>query len=93
MSPVRIRIVSLASGPPTPFDGEYVVEYDPGHDGVDREGRRMNCHLVTTPILEDALALTSAEAFELWRRVDPRHPARLDGRPNRPLTAFTVEIG
>jgi len=29
-------------------------------------------------------------AFEAWRQVSPTMPTRPDGRPNRPLTAFTI---
>jgi hypothetical protein len=31
--------------------------------------------------------------IELWQRVDEREPIRAtDGRPNKPLTAYTVEF-
>lgn len=33
-----------------------------------------------------------AEAFEYWQTQSKTHPTRPDGRPNRPLTAYTVEI-
>jgi len=35
---------------------------------------------------------TFAEAFEYWRGISKVRPIRTDGKPNRPLTAFTVEI-
>ena len=35
---------------------------------------------------------TYREAFEAWRAVPESRPVRPDGEPNRPLTAFTVEI-
>ena len=31
-------------------------------------------------------------ALECWRTQSTRHPLRADGKPNRPLTAFSVEI-
>jgi len=41
----------------------------------------------------EALAFGSyREAFEAWRAVPECCPLRDDGEPNRPLTAFTVEI-
>ena len=64
-------------------------EYDPSRDGVDPNGRTMSAHLVTTPDRDKALDLPIAEIFELWRR---SHGIRPDGEPNRPLTAFNVEI-
>ena len=40
-----------------------------------------------------ALRFDSAtEAMQLWRTVSSRTPTRPDGKPNRPLTAFTVAI-
>lgn len=45
--------------------------------------------------VEEALHFASEEqAIEVYRSVLPSQPVRpWDGRPNRPLTAFTVEIG
>ena len=82
-----LRIHGLASGQPTPYDETYLWRFDfegcaPGE---------MQLHTVATPHLAtkypDALA-----ALEAWRTVDPRAPLRADGRPNRPLTAFSVTI-
>lgn len=73
----------------TPFDGQYVVEYDPSRPGTDPQGNPMLCHLVTTPDRDKALDLSPDQAIALWRQ---DHGLRPDGKPNRPLTAFTVEI-
>lgn len=35
---------------------------------------------------------TVADALALWRQVSTVWPKRPDGKPNRPLTAFTVEV-
>jgi hypothetical protein len=35
---------------------------------------------------------TVAEAMKLWRTQPKRRPYREDGKPNRPLTAYTVNI-
>ena len=32
------------------------------------------------------------EAFELYRKISVKQPLRADGKPNRPLTAFTVSF-
>lgn len=88
-----IQIEGLIAGAPTAFDGQYLVEYDPERDGVDPEGRPMDAHVVTTAELEEAQRFDSAtDATECWRQVCERRPIRGDGRPNRPLTAFTVAI-
>lgn len=31
-------------------------------------------------------------AFETWRKTSEKYPVRPDGKPNRPLTAYTAEI-
>lgn len=35
---------------------------------------------------------TAREALTYWRQISRTVPLRPDGRPNRPLTAFTVEV-
>jgi hypothetical protein len=35
---------------------------------------------------------TAGEAWMLWRRPSRVRPVRADGKPNRPLTAFTIEV-
>lgn len=84
---VAILIERLASGAPSPFDGKWLREYDPGRDGVSPDGRRMLAHVVVTERAAEALSFpTMVQAFELYRRPDPRHPER------RPLTAFSVSM-
>lgn len=85
-----IKLLGLANGHSSPFDGQYVLDYDPAREGTDPNGDPMFAHLVTTPDREKALNLSTEEAFALWKKA---HGMRPDGRENRPLTAFTVEIG
>lgn len=35
---------------------------------------------------------TMTLAIQMWRAILPTDPVRADGKPNRPLTAFTVEF-
>jgi hypothetical protein len=90
---VTIQIVGLRNGGKTAYDGQYVVEFDASHDGVEPgTGRVMMGYLETTPDRAEATLFTAKEALELWRSVDTRSPVRPDGQPNRPLTAFTVAM-
>ncbi len=89
---VRIVCLGRPDRPkgPTPFDGQWLVEYDPTRDGVDANGAPLFAHLVTTP--DRARARVFATAGEvtdcLWaasgRRAGP------EGRPDRPIMAFTL---
>lgn len=86
-----MKIVGFVDGRPTPFDGQYVVEYNPSREGIDPFGRPWGFHLVCTADPQQARVFADlAEFKELWAAVDQRNPVRLDGKPNRPLTAFTV---
>jgi hypothetical protein len=91
--PVVIRVWGPLDGTRTPFDGQYLVEYDPDRSGHDPEGRPMLAHVVTTPHVADARTFpTAVEAWACWRQQSSRWPTRPDGLPNRPLTAFTIEV-
>ena len=92
-SPFRIiRLIALANGEPSPIDGQYVVDYDPSRDGTDTNGNPIGCYLVTDANPMRARQYSVSEALETWNKVDIRNPTRPDGRPNKPLTAYTVEI-
>lgn len=91
-----IQIIGLGSTSwlHTPFDGEYLVEYDPERDGIDPLGRPMAAHIVTTKQRADARRFKDQlEAWEFYRQVCKRRPRRRPDRmPNRPLTAFTISV-
>lgn len=82
-----IRLLALADGRHTSVDGTYVADYDP--DGNDGRGE-----LVTTPHKTHARQFTDAiAALSYWRApAGPPHHLRPDGKPNRPMTMFTVQI-
>jgi hypothetical protein len=81
-----IQIIGLASGEPSEADGQYVRGYTPdGHDG--------RGDLVLTRHRGQAKRYPStAAAMSELRRVSATHPTRVDGKPNRPLSAFNVSI-
>ena len=86
----KMLILGLVNGDPTPFDGTWLVDYDPTRPGTDPGGRPMIAHLVTTDDPRQAREFGSAgEAEAFWKQA---HGVRKDGRPNRPLTAFVIEI-
>lgn len=69
-----------------PQPGQYLRRYDP-------EARAGHGQAEWTAALDEALTFPDgAAAFACWRTVPRSRPFREDGRPNRPLTAYTVEI-
>lgn len=87
-----MRLLRCGAGP-TPFDGQYLVEYDPERDGRAPDGAPMLAHVLTSPEKARARRFRdAADAWRLWGQTSKRRPLRADGKPNRPLTAFTIEI-
>jgi len=73
--------------------GRFLVSYDPDYHLPD--GSYDGGKLITTADREKATEFpTVAEAMRVWRSGPscPCHKTRPDGKPNRPLTAFTVEV-
>jgi hypothetical protein len=64
----------------------FLQAYDPEYAG----GRGL---AEWTDDIETAMRFSTAgEAWMLWRSVSMTRPVRADGEPNRPLTAFTIEV-
>lgn len=84
-----IKIIGLVDGSESPFDGEWLMDYDP-RSTVHPVGG-LSVHLVTTPDPAAALRFENFQAARReWMRWDGTD--RIDGKPSRPLTAFTVEL-
>lgn len=85
-----IRMLALAGllvhNDEPPPEGAYLAAYDAdAHDGRGLAD--------WTDDLSRALKFdTPAEAMSYWRQQSRVRPLREDGEPNRPLTAYTVEI-
>jgi hypothetical protein len=83
--PYVILIHGLPSGDPSPYDETYLERFDfddcpPGE-----------CNLFTVPDPRHARRFTDLlDATGVWKTIDPRQPLDWDGRPNRPLTIFSV---
>jgi len=82
-----ILIVGLISGEESPYDNSYLAVYN-FEDCPPSE-----CNLYTVADKRYAKKFRDAwDAMQEWRRVDPRAPVRSDGKPNRPLTVFTISV-
>ena len=78
-------IVTTGSGSDKLPVGAWLESYDPeAHDGRGYATWTMRPRLAMRFI-------TLAAAMECYRTIPKNKPTREDGRPNRPLTAFTVE--
>lgn len=81
-----MKIVGSADGRLSEFDCSYLaeIEFDIEQDGV---------KLLVTRSPDVAMKFADAKAvLELWRTQSKAVPRRPDGKPNRPLTAFTIEV-
>lgn len=67
-------------------DGQFLESYDPeAHDG--------GGFASWTSDVNGAIQFPDAlSAFRFWKQRSKLLPTRPDGRPNRPLTAFSVEV-
>lgn len=81
-----LQVIRLASGPPGPEAGQFVQDFDPdAHDGLGMA--------TLTPDRHEAKTFANGrEALAFWTQASTVRPTRDDGQPNRPLTAYTVEV-
>lgn len=83
-----IKIIGYAIDAPCPWGNQYLREYDPSVSDEQGYGR-----IAATPDINLALHFRSPlDALDFWKQPSKIVPTRPDGRPNRPLTCFTVEI-
>jgi len=80
-----IYLIATTSGEPTEFDGKYVMDYDPTY--VHPKGYDGGILAVTSDPAEAMQFPDMASAIDKYRE---SYGLREDGRPNRPLTAWTV---
>lgn len=85
---LAIRILGLTTGRPSPFDGQWLVEYDPTRPGRAPDGRPLTAHIVCSLDPTRALRFNSAaEAHTCW--------ISKSGKPSpadMPLTAFNIAV-
>jgi hypothetical protein len=82
-----VRIVGAADGVTvTPHDGRFLVAWNP-------HTKAGTLELTSTADPRKAARLELAAILEQWRTQSRKQPLRpWDGKPNRPLTAVTIEI-
>jgi hypothetical protein len=81
-----MQIVAHASGIPTDWDGQYVVEYHPRRKAPNFIG----CYIVTTPDRAKARRFATMDAAEAYRMT--ARGQLPSGKQDRPLAAFTVTV-
>jgi hypothetical protein len=86
---IALRIVGVWHGEPTEWDGKYIVDYDPT-PFMTPDGPFV--HLVVTDRRDEAREFPTLEAAVTFYRRESTHGPRPDGKPDRPLTAYTVEF-
>ena len=85
-----LRLVGRIDGRPTGADGRFVVDYDPL---LTAPPQAESYKLVTTPDIANARGFEDgSDALDYWKQVCPNRPRRDDGRPNRPLAAFSCTL-
>lgn len=90
---MKVHLLGLTNGDPHELADTWLVSYDPNHhtESGDYDGG----DLVTTRDKEAAHDFPDImQAIEAWK-AGPTcrcHRLRPDGLPNRPLTAFNVEV-
>ena len=82
-----LQVLALASAPlPGAEAGLFVQDADvDAHDGMGQATLTPDRHLAKT-------WASKVEAFQFWLARSTVRPTRDDGKPNRPLTAYTVEV-
>ena len=84
-----LKIVGLVNSGPTHYDGKFLVDYDPT-PRADGDGEFV--HLIVTDRRQDARQFDTIQAaMELYLSASAKGP-RADGEPDRPLTAYSVEV-
>ena len=81
-----IKINGLVNGPDTEHDGRFLVFYDPRRP----EGQWTITLRTSADITKAQKFATAAEAWTCWQ--ESIGIRKHDGQPDRPLTAFTIEI-
>ncbi len=81
---IRVLGYAIEGGPGLPYEPCFLKAYDPNSQ---------HGHLTFTPSPDDALRFADVLcALKCWKQQSTTHPLRDDLRPNRPFTAYTIEV-
>lgn len=83
---VVIQAVGYADGRECPQAGQYLETFDA--DAMDGRGFAT----FTDDLAKAMHFLSSEQAFTFWHTQSKVRPLRPDGKPNKPLTAYTVML-
>jgi hypothetical protein len=81
-----IQIVGTGDGSPCKYIGQWLQKFDP------EAYRGRGAILCTTNIRDAMLFDNGADALMFWNTQSKTVPFRPDGKPNKPLTAYSVVI-
>lgn len=86
MTVYALQVVGLASQAPGEEAEMFVQSFDAdAHDGMGQA--------TLTPDRHEAKTFASKmDAFRFWMTQSTLRPTRDDGKPNRPLTAYSIEV-
>jgi hypothetical protein len=88
-----IVAAGFADGTPCPCVGQYLKSFDPDFFDPDFGDTKITGLALWTDDVSKAKSFANyAAAFAEWNRQSKRIPFRSDGKPNKPLTAFSVEV-
>lgn len=86
--PVVMKSMGLAGWPSDGSEGQYLRAYNPNGGPPQHPGRGL---IEWTADINEAIWFPDlAAGMAEWKRQSTNVPLRPDGRPNRPLTAYTV---
>lgn len=74
------------------LDEGYVAAFDPDWQPPGYDGPQVGRATFTSDPAEALQFTDVAAAMDFWKKPSTRRPLRSDGKPNRPLTAYTVEV-
>lgn len=83
-------LIRIADADAASMDGQFLAEYDPARPGLSPDGEELIAHIAVAR--EPWRALRFANAYEAFHCYGRSHGMRADGEPNRPLTAFSIEL-
>jgi hypothetical protein len=81
-----VRCMGASNGSPCGSTGKFVERYEPQWNSG------MGYAWFTSDVSEALTFDTLEAAYAFWRTVPANRPTRPDGKPNRPLTAFHIEV-